>query len=168
MKRDHISRHLNEKLITYPSMLQNTINAIANIDIMEDISDDNLNAFNINEKLKYNSVKKYAPLINEYKAYHHKINSLYDELEIQGSLKKHKILSNIRGLYLKARGTYAGNTNQAIDLIRENSDNIIDDVVDELTSKLEGSGMYDDDITLGVDLVVVDAFMRCKILEEPV
>lgn len=168
MKKDHVSNHLGKTVKSNPSMLRNTINAIANIDIESGVDAGNQNAFNISEKLDYNAVKKYTPLIEEYKVYHHKINSLYDELEAQGSLKKNRILSNIRGYYLKAKGRYATDSEISIDKVRQHADDIIDDILYALQSKLDDSGLYDDDIMLGIDLVVVDAFMRCKILEEPV
>jgi len=36
-----------------------------------------------------------------------------------------------------------------------------------LFDKLTGNDLYDEDISLGLRVVLVDAFMRCKILEEP-
>jgi len=167
MKQDHINQHAGEKIKKNPSMLRNTINAIADIDMDADHTDESLSAFIIKEKLEYNAVKRYAPLIQEYKIYHHKINLLYDELEAQGSLRKSKILKNIKGCYLKAKGVYVADSKNQIDKIREHADDIIDVVLNTLYSKLEGSGLYEDDIILGVDIIVVDAFMRCKILEEP-
>lgn len=169
MKQNHISDLLNKKIRTNPSMLRNTINAISNIEIEDDNdTGGGAGAFNITDKILYNSVTRHASLINEYKVYHSKLNSLYDELEKQGSLKKSKILQTIKNYYLKAKGVYVGSSDNPVDLIRKNSDNIIDDVRDKLCEKLENSGLYEDDIIFGVDLVMVDSFMRCKILEEPV
>lgn len=168
MKKDHVSKHLGQAVKNNPSMLRNTINAIAKIDIENSVNEENQNAFNISEKLEYNAVKKYAPLIEEYKVYHHKINSLYDELEAHGSLKKSKVLSTVRGYYLKAKGAYATDSKISIDKVRQHADDIIDDILNALYSKLDDSGLYQDDIMFGIDLVVVDAFMRCKILEEPI
>ncbi|MCK5536036.1 MAG: hypothetical protein KAI79_04370, partial [Bacteroidales bacterium] len=54
-----------------------------------------------------------------------------------------------------------------LEVIRENSDNIIDDVYTELSNKLESSSLFDEDIVLGIRLILVDSFIRCKILEEP-
>ena len=106
-------------------------------------------------------------LIDEYKVYSQKINSLYDELELQGSIKKEKLLSNIRQIYIKIKGRYVLNLNNTFEIIQQNSDNIIDDVYDELYTKMEGSSLFNEDIVLGITLIMVDAFMRCKILEEP-
>jgi hypothetical protein len=106
-------------------------------------------------------------LINEYKVYHEKINSLYDELEAQGSLKKEKLLSNIEQLYLQTKGKYVLDSANSIQIVCENSDNIFDDIFDSLYLQLQNSNFFNEDIILGIRLIMVDAFIRCKILEEP-
>ncbi len=167
MKQAHVAKHTGEKIRNNPSMLKNTVNAIAAIDIDEYENENDLTAFNINEKLRHNHVIRNASLIQEYKVYHHKINSLYDELEAQGSLKKNKILALIRNYYIKAKGAYSSSPEISIETVRLHADDIIDDVLKALCSELNGSGAFVDDIIIGVDLIVVDAFMRCKILENP-
>jgi hypothetical protein len=167
MKQTHIAKNTGEKIRNNPSMLKNTVNAIAAIDIDEYENENDLTAFNITEKLNYNNIIKNAPLIQEYKVYHHKINSLYDELEAQGSLKKNKILALIRNYYIKAKGAYSSSSEISIETVRLHADEIIDDVLKSLCSELYGSDEFVDDIIIGVDLIVVDAFMRCKILEKP-
>jgi hypothetical protein len=167
MKREHVSDQLHEKISRNPSMLRNTVNAIANIDIEDNIEGEKVDAFDISSKINHNNVKKYAPLIQEYKVYYYKINALYDELELQGSLKKSKVLSTIRSYYLKAKGEHINATEDTIEQIRKYADDIINHVVNNLYRKLEGCDLFDDDIMFGVELIMVDAFMRCKILEEP-
>lgn len=167
MKREHISDQLNEKINRNPSMLRNTVNAIANIDIEDNIEDGDIDAFDISSKINHNSVKRYAPLIQEYKVYYYKINALYDELELQGSLKKSKVLSTIRSYYLKAKGEYINPSEGTMEQIRKYADDIINHVLNNLYSKLEDCQLFEDDIMFGVELIMVDAFMRCKILEEP-
>jgi len=167
MKRNHESDLLNEKIKSNPSMLKNAINAIANIDLDNFSDAENLEVIDINSKITHNSIKKNFALIEEYKVYHEKINSLYEELELQGSIKKEKLLNTIKLIYSKIKGTYVLDSNDQINIIRANSDNIIDDVYDELHSKMEESNFWDEDIILGIRLIMVDAFMRCKILEKP-
>lgn len=167
MKAQHISQHLSEKIGKNPSMLRNTMNAIANLEIEKYPESEDTNAFDIQAKLNYNSVKKYAPVIQEYKVFHHKINSLYDELEAQGSLKKSKILSTVKSSYLRAKGIHVDNTTPEIEHIREHADDIIDTVLENLYESLGETDLFDEEILFGLELVMVDAFMRCKILEEP-
>ncbi len=167
MKQKHESEFFHERFKSNPSMLTNTINAIAGINLDENNEPESLSPFDPKEKISYNTIVRNVVLIDEYKVYSQKINSLYDELELQGSIKKEKLLSNIKQIYIKVKGRYVLNLNNKIEIIQQNSDNIIDDVYDELYTKMEGSRLFNEDIVLGITLIMVDAFMRCKILEEP-
>lgn len=167
IKRNHESNYFNFRMERNPSMLRNTINALSNIKFDDLQESGNLNVVDPNAKIDYNSIKRNVALINEYKVYHKKINSLYDELELQGSIKKEKLLSIIKLIYVKIKGTFVLDSVNQLEVIRENSDNIIDGVFDELYSRLQGSNFWEEDIVLGLRLIIVDAFMRCKILEEP-
>lgn len=167
MKRSHESNYMNQRINNNPSMLKNAINAIAAISFDGSVVAESLKVINPKEKLSYNSVKTNFSLIQEYKVYHEKINTLYDELESQGSIKKEKLLNNIEQLYIRCKGKYVLDSEEPINIIRQNSDNIIDDIFDELYLQLENSNFYDEDIVLGIRLIMVDAFIRCKILEEP-
>ncbi len=54
-----------------------------------------------------------------------------------------------------------------IEIVRSNSDKIFNDVYNELYTQLENSNFFEEDIVLGINLILVDAFIRCKLLEEP-
>ncbi len=166
-KKDHESRMLGEKLKNKPSLLKDAINAISNIGWDDVKEEESLKAFNLKEKITHNSLKRKVSLINEYKSYHSKINKLYDEIERQGSFKKEKLLANIRLIYTQVKGTYVLDSDNPIEEIRKNSDDIIDDVYEAIYAKIDESIFYDEDIVLAINLIIVDAFMRCKILEEP-
>jgi hypothetical protein len=168
MKQRHESLSISKGISRNPSMLKNTINAISNLSL-EDISEsEELNVYNPKRKLNYNSVKTNYSLIQDYKVYQGKINSLYDELERQGSIKKEKLLSNVNQIYAKIKGGYVLDSENPLEIIRLNADNILEDVFDELYGQLENSNFFEEDIILGVRLILVDAFIRCKILEEPI
>jgi len=167
MKRDHESQYLYERLDKNPSMLKNVIHAISKMDFIPNDDTPILNEYDINDKIKYNELKINAEIIKEYRVYQSKLNTLYDELTIQGSIKKEKLLENIKLSYLRIKGEHLINNNNTFDVIKKNSDKIFDDVYDLLVDKLIGSELSDEDISLGLRIVLVDAFMRCKILEEP-
>jgi hypothetical protein len=168
MKQKHESLSISKGLAKNPSMLKNAINAISNLTLDAISESENLNVYNPKQKLSYNSVKTNYSLIQDYKIYQGKINNLYDELERQGSIKKEKLLSNINQIYIKIKGKYVLDSDNPLEIIRLNSDNILNDVADDLYIKLENSNLFDEDIILGIKLILVDAFIRCKILEEPV
>lgn len=148
-------------------MLNNAINAIADINFENIDEQDKLTVFDPKLKMTHNAIKRNVAVIQEYKVYHHKINVLYNELELQGSIKKESLLRNIKMAYTEVKGHYVLDSQRELDVIRENSDNIIDDVYEKLYTKMEESDYWDEDIIFAIRLIMIDAFMRCKILEEP-
>jgi hypothetical protein len=167
MKLNHEDHHLNQKIKKYPSMLTNAINAIADIQLDKPKVAETLAIYDINEKIQHNALKTNVALLQTYKVYHQKINSLYDELERQGSLRKERLLDNINSIYIEVLGKHVLDTLNPIEVIREKSDEIFNDVYDVLCIHMEGSAHWAEDVYLAVRLIMVDAFMRCKILEEP-
>lgn len=166
-KKNHESRFLHEQLRN-PSLLMQAINAIADVNFENDvINDESLQVFGIHDKISYNNVKRNKCLIEEYGGYYGKINSIYGELESQGSFKKEKLLRNIRTLYLKTKGKYTQGSFDPKTIIQEKADDIIEDIENEFLSLVTDTNKYKEDISFGISIVLVDAFMRCKILEEP-
>jgi len=169
-KKQHKSTMTYSYLNQRPSLLNKIITAISEIelDAKEEASPPNVEAFEIEEKIKHNDIKRNKALIDEYKVFYKKVNSLYQILEEQGSFKKENLLRNIRGIYLQVKGKYVGNDVDPMQMIRDNADNIIEDVQDKLLAMAEEkTSNFSEDISFGISVIMVDAFMRCKILEEP-
>jgi hypothetical protein len=167
MKTNHETEQLNKSMKKNPSMLKNSINAIASLDFGDLNEIEVLDLFDPKEKISFNDIKRNVSLIHEYKNYYHRINKLYDELEFEGSIKKEKLLRNIKLLYNEIKGKYVLNHSDIQTIIRDNSDNILDDIYHALLIKMQDSFFWEEDIVFGVRLIMVDAFLRCKILEEP-
>lgn len=167
MKRDHESQYLTKQLRNKPSMLSNTINAISSLNLDTLSNAEPNEAFDPSEKLSYNNIKTHYTVINEYKVFHKKLNDLYEELEIQGSIKKDRLLDNIRSIYIDVRANYVKDSDFPIDIIRANSDRILDDIHTTLYERLIQEDLFEEDIILGIRLVMTDAFIRCKIMEHP-
>ena len=169
-KIEHESTRTYSYLNEHPSLLSKVITAISEIelDAEEEVSSSSMEAFEIEAKIKHNDVRRNKALIDEYKVFYTKVNSLYQILDEQGSFKKENLLRNIRNIYLQVKGKYVGNDVDPLPIIRDNADNIIEDVQDKLLLMAEEkTSNYSEDISFGVSLIMVDAFMRCKILEEP-
>jgi hypothetical protein len=121
---------------------------------------------NPEEKIRYNNVIRYKPIIEEYKVYHGKLNRIYSEIEQNGSPKKELLLLNIRTLYLREKNKY-----KDFNEVKEHADIIIAAIEKELWKIIDNSNNTPDipyeAIQIGMLIILVDAFMRCKILEEP-
>ena len=156
------------KLNSNTSLLKDAINIISSYDF-DKLTEEELTieSFDIKNKITYNKIERNKYLIDEYKIYHAKINKLYTNMEDVGSFKKQKILRNIRHLYLREKGKVASELLPSED-IKDRSDDIIDNIAGVLINKYEdNSGIDRDDVNFGVSIIMVDAFMRCKILEVP-
>lgn len=167
----YVGGNYYETIQKYPSLLAQIINKLGER-LSTDSHDENneFENFDIKEKIEYNNIVRYREILEENKVFQGKLNSIYKEIESNGSPKKFIILRNIRNLYLKIKGTYKVDGIDEINIIRQNADNIIDKIQKELIEEIKQSSDIKESIEvikLGIDIIIVDAFMRCNILEEP-
>jgi hypothetical protein len=154
-------------LSKHPLSLNKVINAIGQkMDELLELPDA-LNAPNTELKISFNNVNRYKSVIEEFAPYQGKLNKIYEEIEKDGSTKKELVLYNIKRMYLNVKSDY-----KDIEEIRTNSDIIFDRVIDEMWNKIDNApnklNEYDQEtIDFSLMIVIVDAFMRCNILEEP-
>jgi len=162
MKRTHEAKMLKpNELQKNLSALNDIIRLIGNKLFDTQISDVQI-APNPQEKIQYNNVIRYKPIIEEYKVYQGKLNKLYEEIEKAGSTRKEFLLLNIKNIYLKEKAEF-----DTIDKIRTNADNIIDRIKDKLWELVENTDLDREIIEVALIILIVDSFMRCNILEEP-
>lgn len=155
------------------SILAEIINVLGNLiytDIEEE--DDKIDAFKIAAKIQYNNVIEFRPILDEYKIHIGKLSSIYQEFDSQGTNKTSKVLSNIRYHYLKVKAEFKvsspGKTD--VEIVKENADAIINKVQERLMAEINNAiNITESFETINISLLVVliDAFIKCKILEEP-
>jgi glutamine synthetase type III len=165
MKLKHTAKFLKPQILRkHISALNIVINYIGN-KIIDNSVNEYSNAPNIQDKISYNNVNVYKSIIEEYALYNSHLNKLYKEIEEQGSTKKEIILQNIRTLYLKEKAR------KSIEEIRNNADGIIENIKNKLWENIEHNEnsfeLSIEVIEISLLVILVDAFMRCKILEEP-
>ena len=173
MKRDHESKmallQAGKNIIAkHPAILSIVINQIGETLIENDLDDNTKTAPSTDEKILYNNIINYKPIIEEYSIYQGKLNNIYEEIENQGSTKKAFLLQNLKTLYLKEKGKY-----KDISEIRANADLIFENIENDIWEILERSSNLNNQLpietlNIAILIVMVDAFMRCKILEEPI
>jgi hypothetical protein len=169
-KKNHEEARTYSYLTDRPSLLNIVITRLSELELEDGFisSEDSLKAFRINDKIKFNNLKRNKALIDEYKVFYTKINSLYQTLEEAGSIKKDNLLRNVKKIYLKVKGKYVLDSEDPISIIQKHADDIFEDVENILLEEAEKKqDSNSEDISFGVTIVMVDAFMRCKILEEP-
>lgn len=115
-------------------------------------------SFEIERKISYNDLDSARFIIDDYKIYHNRVDKKYSEFDEFGSNKSKSVLDNIRMEYLK--------------LIKKMSDDelffeIIDNVVNKIIESANFAQIPLDELELCVKILVVDAFIRCKIFINP-
>ncbi|MBL1277628.1 MAG: hypothetical protein COB30_016220 [Ectothiorhodospiraceae bacterium] len=162
---------IKNPLAKRPSLLTEVINKIAEVDLDELTDEVIINSFSVEDKISYNHVTESSPIIQEYSGYQGKINAIYSEFEREGNGRKTSLLRNVKSIYLEAKGKVLG-TDQSLGNVRVHADQLIEYVKRRL-HELVGSSLNNDsslpyeDVEFAVSIVMVDGFMRCKILEEP-
>lgn len=157
---------------THPTILADIINELGRSLDRLDSGDEQFSEFSINSKIKYNNVIKFQDIIKDRAVFQGKLSVIYKEFDSQGSTKKLGIFSKIRSSYKRAKGELLKqNPNiSEINLVRKNADSLIESVENDLKEIINKSNNVNaplEVIDLGLEIVLVDAFIRCKILEPP-
>lgn len=171
-KSDHERKILesisNKDLLSkHPLALNRVINVISSkMDEVLDLREAG-KAPNTEAKILFNNVKRYESIIREFAPYQVKLNKIYETIEKEGSTKKELVLHNIKRVYLSVKSEY-----NTIEEIRNNADVIFDKIIDTILDNVEKAPNkleeFDQEtINFSLMIVIVDAFMRCNILEEP-
>jgi hypothetical protein len=115
-------------------------------------------SFEINKKITFNNLDAARGIIDEYKLYYGRVNAKYSEFDTLGNNKSNSVLAAIKREYLKNKSNKA-------------PDDIFFIVIDLINNKILNSLNFVqipiDELELCVDILVVDAFIRCKIFENP-
>ncbi len=145
-------------IVKLDSNLATVINILAKEKWDEVNKPDPLDRFEIDRKIVYNDLDSAKSLIEEYSLYYGKVDAKYSEFDSLGSNKSNSVLATFKREYLKLKKG-------------ENADRVFFSVIDAIKNKILESANYVqipiDELELCVDILTVDAFIRCKIFQNP-
>ncbi len=124
-------------------------------------------------KIKYNNLSSKRHIIQQYLNHSSKIESALKDIDSSIPFGKDKILENLNGLYYEALDQLQieyFTEDIDIEKIRENSDYILDFIIQKLrNSSVESSNkpQFKESIELGVNVIVAHAFIECIVMENP-
>lgn len=114
--------------------------------------------FDIEEKISCNNLNSARYYIDDHKIHSHRIEKIYSDFDQQGANKSFSILNSIRKEYRQLRN---GNP----------PDQCFFSIISNVTQTIRNSANFKtipgEELDLCVEILVVDAFMRCKIFENP-
>ena len=123
-------------------------------------SETNITDFEIDKKINRNNLEEVSDNIKEYSRYFKSINSQYIEFDKQGKNVRPSILNLIRNFYKSICG---GVTNEV-----EIYYSVLDRIkVHAKESRNFDTRMPEDQLEFCSEIIMVDAFIRCKIFKNP-
>ena len=138
--------------------LATIINILAKEDWSQGASNYEIKPFEVERKIEYNNLNTAKNIIDDYKVHNGRVDKTYSEFSKQGANKSISVLASIRKFY---------SANKAI----LSDDDLFFKIIDCVVDRIQKSANYDpipyDELELCVNILVVDAFIRCKIFENP-
>lgn len=145
-------------IVKLDSNLASVINILSKETWDDANKSESVNCFEISRKISFNELNDSKGIIDEYCVYYKKVDEKYSEFDALGSNKSNSVLATIKREYLKLKNI--GNSDLVFLTITEK----VKDKVMESPNFIE---IPIDELELCVDILVVDAFIRCKIFENP-
>jgi len=133
------------------------IEAISQIDL-EEFYKPEIKPFGIEKKIIYNNLVKSRLIIENYKQYYTILDKIYTEFDKLGNNKSLSVLNNLKNIYIKM-----SEINNQDDCFQQ----IINDVVDFVKQSSNYKPIPEEELLMYVGIIVVDAFIRCKIFKNP-
>jgi hypothetical protein len=140
------------------SNLSSVINLLSKEDLTSIDLNANINSFEIGQKIDFNNLTTSKGIIDEYKLYHHIVDKIYSEFDKSGRNKSISVLNTIKSEYV---GHSSGST----------GDELFNLIIANVSERILQSSNFEkiprEEMEMCVGILVVDAFIRCKIFENP-
>ena len=149
----------NIDIVKMDSNLAAIINILSKENLSDIIESPEINSFEIARKIEFNDLISVQSTIDDYIIFYSKLDEKYKEFDRQGRNKSFSVLSVIRSKYNK--------------LAREISDSqelffaIIDNIIELIKDSKNYMEIPYEELEMCVSIIVVDAFIRCKIFKNP-
>lgn len=159
---DFIKKELGEEsdIVKIDSNLATIINILANESLDEIDNKIELHEFNIDKKIEFNNLKTVKDTINDYKVFYGRLDEKYREFDKQGVNKSLSVFQKVKNIYVTLVSEQKYNEDQVFLKVIERVVEIIQCSRNYVEIPFEELEMY-------VSIVVVDAFIRCKIFRNP-
>lgn len=140
------------------SDLTRVIMMLAQVDLTDFDSIKLNNEFQIDAKIEHNDLARSKAIIVEYNIWQNSVRRIYSSFDSEGLNKSLFVLQKIRSFYLRHCYELKGD-----DLF----DAVCNDVKAEIKKHASSRGLSEESIDICSDIIVVDAFIRCKIFDNP-
>lgn len=144
--------------IKIESNLASVINILAKEDWQQQGAAFQITPFEVEAKINFNKLNAARRIIDDYNIHHGRVDKIYSEFDSQGANKSHSVLSSIQRDYLES------SANLGDDALFFK---VIERVLDRIQNSLNYVQIPFEELELCVNILVVDAFIRCKVFKNP-
>lgn len=114
--------------------------------------------YDVEAKISYNQLDTAKVLVDDYKIHYSRIDRIYSDFDRLGVNKSLSILNGIRTEYLSLSPGSSSDQRFFV---------IIDRVIQKIKTSANYTSMPEEELSQCVQILVVDAFIRCKIFKNP-
>ncbi len=153
-----LNEELSDTQVGQPTHLADVIRIIAAENLTEPERNPVVNAFNVDHKLIANQLSIAKVVIEDYKIHHSRVDRIFAEFDKSGRNKSKSILDSFRDVYLRLSLQFTGD---------ELFFQIVENMMEKILNSANHVQMPKDELLLCVNVLAVDAFIRCKIFKAP-
>lgn len=146
-------------IVKVDSNLASIINILSQEDLSGIVDSPEINSFEILRKIEFNDLLTVQPAIDDYKIYYSRLDEKYKEFDKQGANKSLSVLAVIRKQYIRLLGENVAPNELFF--------SIIDNLIELIMSSKNYVEIPYEELEMCVTILVVDAFIRCKIFKNP-
>jgi hypothetical protein len=155
---------IKKELVAEPDIVKLESNLAAVINILSKENFDTpieieINSYEIDRKIEFNKLSYSKKIIYDLKLYIGIVDRIYKEFDSLGVNKSRSVLSTIRHEYIKTECEQLSDDKLFLEII----DKIIDKVKKSPNNRVD----TEEELEQCVNILVVDAFIRCKIFNNP-
>ena len=142
-----------------PSVITYVINRLADEPLAEIAVNPDTKSFDLKPKIDFNSLKKWRDMISEYTVFSLLVDKIYRAYDEQGVNKSFAVLSSLHDLYLNLASELTGDAL---------FDKLLESVYDIVNKDYEyNESLTREELQMNIKIVLVDAFVKCKIFKKP-
>ena len=142
-----------------PSVITYVINCLSEESLAEVSVNPDVKPFDFIPKIDLNKLVKWKAIVTEYAVDSVLVDKIYKQYDKQGVNKSLAVLASLHDLYL----------NLSLD---SSGDDLFDKLLENVYEIVDGDGTCNESLTreelmMNIKIVLVDAFVKCKIFEKP-
>src|SRR3989339_581471 len=145
-------------MVKLDSNVATVINVLSKDDLNKNDQPITVNSFEIERKISFNRLASTKNIIDDYSIHHARVDKKYEQFDANGVNVSASVLNRIRMEYVR---NLKDNTDDELFLL------IVDNIKDKIIKSANFVSIPIEELELCVNIIVVDAFIRCKIFENP-